>query len=78
MAIVHNRHTLHAETRYENMGDTTRMFLDHNNGRPCAILIFGKWGSEFSVHLTRADAQWLRKVAIEAANHMGATDDDAR
>ena len=79
MATVNYRHDDQLAPSPTNMGRATRMFMDTaKDGRRCAILVIGKTGAEFSVHLDPSDAQWLRKAAIEAATHMGATDDDAR
>ena len=79
MTRVIHRHDDPLAPSQTNMGRSTRMFMNvSKDGNRAAILVVGKPGAEFSVHLDPSDAQWLRKAAIEAATHMGATDDDAR
>ena len=77
MAQTLYRHNPIKDDAGQNMGRTTRMFIDTDKGRPFAILTVGGLGSQFSIHLNADDATWLRDVAQAAANHMGATDDDA-
>ena len=65
------RHERLATDASENMGPTTRMFIDIDKGQPFAILTLGALGCQFSVHLDANDATWLRDVAQAAANHLG-------
>ena len=65
------RHERLANDASQNMGPTTRMFIDIDDGRPFAILTIGGLGCQFSVHLDADDATWLRDVAQAAVNHLG-------
>ena len=65
------RHERLASHASQNMGPTTRMFIDVDDGRPFAILTIGGLGCQVSVHLDADDATWLRDVAQAAANHLG-------